>query len=88
MLNAVGDPAELRRVLKPGGHVLVANSFFETPPAIWFERWRELGFEPLGTGNAGGGHWELFSYPGGEMTEVIPTRSSPAASRRRRGRPG
>ena len=60
MLNAIGDPAELRRVLGAGAHVLVVSSFFAVPPAAWFERWQELGFECLGAEGVGGGHWELF----------------------------
>ena len=63
MLNAIGDPAELRRVLCAGGHVLVASSFFAgVPPAAWFARWQELGFECLGAEAVGGGHWELFRF--------------------------
>jgi SAM-dependent methyltransferase len=60
MLNAIADPAELRRVLRSGGHVLVVSSFFAVPPAAWFERWEEVGFECLEAEGVGGGHWELF----------------------------
>ena len=54
--------AEIGRVLRPGGHVIVAASRgaatpFYTPPAILERGFRGQGVEPAGSGAAGPGTW-------------------------------
>lgn len=61
LLNATPDPGELHRVTTPDAQILVVSSFFQVPGEAWFERWREIGYDVVGSSNVGKGHWQLFS---------------------------
>jgi len=55
---------EAARVLRPGGHLIVASSLgsatpYYTPEALLRKGCRRHGLEPTGTGEAGGGNWFL-----------------------------
>ena len=65
-LNAVPDPVELRRALAARGQVLAATSTTSMGERTgeWADRWREVGFERVAAGDAGGGSWELFERQG------------------------
>ena len=59
-LNLPVFPAEVARVLRPGGHVVVASSLgpatpYYTPERLLRRRLAKLGFEHVATGQAGGG---------------------------------
>jgi len=61
-LNVPPFFAEIARVLRPGGIVLVAASWgaatpFYTPPAVLERGFRRHGVEPAGAGEAGPGTW-------------------------------
>ncbi len=59
-LNLPVFPAEVARVLRPGGHIVVASSLgpatpYYTPERLLRRRLAKLGFEHVATGQAGGG---------------------------------
>jgi SAM-dependent methyltransferase len=61
---------EIARVLRPGGHVIVAASWgestpFYTPDAALERGFRRHGLEPVAGGEAGTGHWFLARKPAG-----------------------
>ena len=61
-LNVPPFFAEIARVLRPGGTVLIAASWgvetpFYTPPAVLERGFRRHGIEPAGAGEAGPGSW-------------------------------
>jgi malonyl-CoA O-methyltransferase len=61
-LNVPPFFAEIARVLRPGGTVVVAASWgpqtpFYTPPAVLERGFRRRGIEPAGAGEAGPGTW-------------------------------
>jgi ubiquinone/menaquinone biosynthesis C-methylase UbiE len=61
--------AEIARVLRPGGHVLVAASWgdatpFYTPLAVLERGFRRHGVEPVSSGEAGTGTWFLARKSG------------------------
>jgi hypothetical protein len=56
--------AQIARVLRPGGHVIVAASWgeatpFFTPPAVLERGFRRHGVEPVSSGEGGTGTWFL-----------------------------
>jgi SAM-dependent methyltransferase len=60
--------AETARVLRPGGHVIVAASWgeatpFYTPDAVLERGFRRRGIERVAAGEAGGGAWFLARKP-------------------------
>lgn len=63
-LNMPIYPAEVARVLRPGGHVIVASSLgpatpYYTPERLLRRKFAQLGFEQIRTGGAGGGTYFL-----------------------------
>jgi SAM-dependent methyltransferase len=62
-LNAVSSPAELHRVVRPGGDVLVGSSVVREPHddgSTWVARWRECDFTRVATGSVPGGSFEVY----------------------------
>ncbi|MBW3591140.1 MAG: hypothetical protein KY393_04740, partial [Actinobacteria bacterium] len=56
--------AEVARVLRPGGHLVVASSLgphtpYYTPEAVLARACRGRGLEPIGIGDAGDGRYFL-----------------------------
>lgn len=59
--NAVPSLKELARVTRPGGRVLMANTFFPRPDAeMWIPLWTKAGFHEVDTAELAGGHWEVW----------------------------
>ncbi len=68
LLNMPPFFAEIARVLRPGGHVIVVASRgqatpFYTPEPVLERGFRRHGIEPLETGSAGDGSWFLARKP-------------------------
>ena len=61
-VNAVPDPVELRRVLRPDGTVLAAATTvgLRDEASDWLRRWGELGYRRVAAGEVEGGSWERF----------------------------
>jgi len=77
--NAMPNPAELKRVIRPGGQFMCAWLHpREEPELVWLAHWQQIGFERTGVGEAGSGHWQLFDPVGPE--EGVVRRESGAGS--------
>ncbi|MFL6239509.1 MAG: class I SAM-dependent methyltransferase [Actinomycetes bacterium] len=65
-LNAVVDPSELRRVLRPDGLMLTASSTFSMRPltSAWVGRWLDAGFERVDAADTQPGSWEIYRKTG------------------------
>jgi SAM-dependent methyltransferase len=61
-LNAIVEPAEVGRVLRPGGLVLSASSIFSMRPATsaWVGRWLDCGFQRIDARDVQPGSWEMY----------------------------
>jgi SAM-dependent methyltransferase len=61
MLNALPEPRELARVCKPGGTVLLANTYFVYPQGGPRGRLANLGLRQLSEATVGEGGWLLLA---------------------------
>jgi ubiquinone/menaquinone biosynthesis C-methylase UbiE len=64
-LNAIAEPGEVLRVLRPGGSVMTASSVFAMRPvtSAWVGRWLDCGFQRVDAADVPPGSWEIYGKP-------------------------